>query len=694
MESEHKPRPNPEPASARQTHGFQAEVRELLKLMIHSLYSHREIFLRELLSNASDACDRLRFAAIADGALLAEDRELAIRIDADPSAGTLTITDNGIGMTREEAIANLGTIARSGTAEFFRSLSGDEQKASQLIGQFGVGFYSAFIVAERVEVRSRKAGVPAEAGVRWESGADGEFTVETLTQPARGTSVTLHLKADAREFADALRVRGLIRRYSDHIGFAVRMRKQGEPREAASARAGTRGPEARPGTDMSGEPREAASVRAGVRGPEARPGKDMSESEASLEYEVVNQAKALWTLPRTQISDEEYRQFYQYLAHDFADPLAWSHNKVEGKREYISLLYLPARAPFDLWQREAARGLKLYVRRVFIMDDAEQFLPLYLRFVKGVVDCSDLPLNISRELLQQDPEVEAIRGGLAKRVLDLLARLAKDEPQKYATFWKEFGAVLKEGIAQDLPNQGALLPLLRFASTHAGDNDPSVSLGDYLARMKSGQERIYYVIAETLEAARASPAIERLKERGLEVLLLAERIDEWVMGQLETYEGKRFKDAARGDLELGALASDADRQQHDAQLKESKGLLKRIKDALGERISEARLSERLRESPACLVLGEHDLPERMRRILAAAGQKTPQARPLLEVNVGHPLIRYLDGLTDPAQFAELAQLLYEQALLTEGGQLANAPEYVQRLNRLLVRLAAPQGAVC
>ncbi|TLY92359.1 MAG: molecular chaperone HtpG, partial [Gammaproteobacteria bacterium] len=615
MESEHKPRPDPEPASARETHGFQAEVRELLKLMIHSLYSHREIFLRELLSNASDACDRLRFAAIADAALLAEEPELAIRIDADPIAGTLTITDNGIGMTREEAIANLGTIARSGTAEFFRSLSGDEQKASQLIGQFGVGFYSAFIVAERVEVRSRKAGVPAQAGVRWESGADGEFTVETVTQPARGTAVTLHLKADAREFADALRVRGLIRRYSDHIGFAVRMRKEGE---------------------------------------------------ASLEYEVVNQAKALWTLPRTQISDEEYRQFYQYLAHDFADPLAWSHNKVEGKREYISLLYLPARAPFDLWQREAARGLKLYVRRVFIMDDAEQFLPLYLRFVKGVVDCSDLPLNISRELLQQDPEVEAIRGGLAKRVLDLLARLAKDEPQKYATFWKEFGAVLKEGIAQDLPNQGALLPLLRFASTHASDNDPSVSLGDYLARMQSGQERIYYVIAETLEAARASPAIERLKERGLEVLLLAERIDEWVMGQLETYEGKRFKDAARGDLELGALASDADRQQHDAQLKESKGLLKRIKDALGERISEARLSERLRESPACLVLGEHDLPERMRRILAAAGQKTPQARPLLEVNVGHPLIRYLDGLTDPAQFSELAQLLYEQALLTEG----------------------------
>jgi molecular chaperone HtpG len=641
MESEHNRQPNPEPVSARETHGFQAEVRELLKLMIHSLYSHREIFLRELISNASDACDRLRFAAIADSALLAETVDLGIRIDADPAAGTLTITDNGIGMTREEAVANLGTIARSGTAEFFRSLSGDEQKASQLIGQFGVGFYSAFIVAERVEVRSRKAGTAPEAGVRWESGADGEFTVETVSQAARGTSVTLHLKADAREFADPMRVRGLIRRYSDHIGFAVRMRKEGE---------------------------------------------------ASLEYEVVNQAKALWTLPRTQVSDEEYRQFYQYLAHDFTDPLAWSHNKVEGKREYTSLLYLPARAPFDLWQREGARGVKLYVRRVFIMDDAEQFLPQYLRFVKGVVDSSDLPLNVSREILQQDPEVEAIRSGLTKRVLDLLARLAKDEADKYATFWKEFGAVLKEGIAEDHANQGSILPLLRFNSTHSTDNTPSVGLADYLARLKPGQERIYYVIGESLEAARGSPAIERLRERGLEVLLLGERIDEWVMGQLQSYEGKRFKDASRGDLELGGLASDADRQQRDAQLKESKGLLKRIKDALGERVTEVRISERLTESPTVLVLGEHDVPERMRRILAAAGQKTPQGRAVLEVNVGHPLVSYLDGVTDSEQFAQLAQLLYEQAVLAEGGQLANAPEYVQRLNRLLVRLAAPPRA--
>ena len=416
------------------------------------------------------------------------------------------------------------------------------------------------------------------------------------------------------------------------------------------------------------------------------------QGEASLEYEVVNQAKALWTLPRTQIADEEYRQFYQYLAHDFTDPLAWSHNKVEGKREYTSLLYLPARAPFDLWQREGARGVKLYVRRVFIMDDAEQFLPLYLRFVKGVVDSSDLPLNVSRELLQQDPEVEAIRSGLTKRVLDLLARLARDEPDKYATFWKEFGAVLKEGIAEDHANQGSILPLLRFASTHNTDNAPSVGLADYLARLKPGQERIYYVIAESLEAARGSPAIERLRERGLEVLLLGERIDEWVMGQLQSYEGKRFKDASRGDLELGGLASDADRQQRDAQLKESKGLLKRIKDALGERVLEVRVSERLKESPACLVLGEHDLGERVRRILAAAGQKTPEVRPVLEVNVGHPLVGYLDGITDSQQFTELAQLLYDQASLAEGATLANAPQYVQRLNRLLVRLAAPPRA--
>ncbi len=623
-------------STEKQTLGFQAEVRDLLKLMIHSLYSHREIFLRELISNASDANDRLRFAAIADPQLLSDAPELEIRIDADAQNGTVTIRDNGIGMTREEAISNLGTIARSGTAEFFRSLSGDQQKDSALIGQFGVGFYSAFIVADRVEVVSRKAGAPADAGVRWESRADGDFTVETVTRAERGTTVTLHLKPDAKEFSDAFRIRSLIRRYSDHIGFPVRMRKEGE---------------------------------------------------ASLEYETVNEAKALWTLPRTDIKDEEYKEFYQHIAHDFTDPLAWSHNKVEGKREYTSLLYIPGRAPFDLWQRDAARGLKLYVRRVFIMDDAEQFLPQYLRFVKGIVDSSDLPLNVSRELLQQDPEVDAIRSGLTKRVLDMLAKLAKDDVAKYASFWKEFGAVLKEGLAQDTANKDRILPLLRFASTYDPGNEPATSLAQYVERMKPGQERIYFLIAESVEAARSSPYIEQLRERGLEVLLLSERIDEWVMGQLDQFEGKRFKDAARGDLELGSLENEADKKQREEALKESKGLLKRVKDALGDRVSEVRTTVRLRESPACLVLGEHDLGASMRRILSAAGQKVPESKPALELNTSHTLVKYLDSVEDAEQFKELAQLLYDQAALAEGGQIANPADYVQRLNRLLARLA-------
>jgi molecular chaperone HtpG len=620
----------------KQTHGFQAEVRELMKLMIHSLYSNREIFLRELISNASDANDRLRFAAIAEPALLASDPDLSIWVDADEIAGTLTIRDNGIGMTREEAIAHLGTIAKSGTAEFFKALSGDQQKDSQLIGQFGVGFYSAFIAAERVEVLTRRAGTPEDAGVRWESGADGEFTVESIVRPERGTSVILHLKPEAKEFAQDYRLRALIRRYSDHIGFPVLMKKSGE---------------------------------------------------ASLDYEVVNQAKALWARPRTDIKDEEYAEFYQHIAHDFTAPLAWSHNRVEGKREYTSLLYVPARAPFDLMQRDAARGLKLYVKRVFIMDDAEQFLPLYLRFVKGVVDSSDLPLNVSRELLQEDEEVEAIKSGLTKRVLDMLARLASEEPEKYKTFWKEFGAVLKEGVAEDPANREKILPLLRFASTHEADNEPTVSLARYIERLKPQQERIYFLIAESIEAARSSPYIERLKERGIEVLLLADRIDEWIMGQVETFDGKRFKDAARGDLELGSLASEADKSDADAQLKENKGLLKRVKDALGERVLEVRTSTRLTESPAVLILGEHDLRTTMRRVLAAAGQKAPDSKPVLELNVTHPIVKYLDGEKDTAQFAQLAELLYDQAALAEGGQLANPADYVQRLNRLLIRLA-------
>ena len=625
----------------RETHGFQAEVRQLMQLMIHSLYSHREIFLRELISNASDANDKLRFLALAAPELLAADPELAIWIDFDAAAGTLTVRDNGVGLNREEAIAHLGTIAKSGTAEFFGRLTGEAQRDAQLIGQFGVGFYSAFIVAERVEVLSRRAGAPPEAGIRWESSANGEFTIEALERAERGTTVILHLKADAREFADAWRLRTLVRRYSDHIAFPVRLPKEG----------------------------------------------------ATLEYEVVNQAQALWTRPRTEISDDDYRAFYRHVSHDGADPLIWSHNRVEGKREYTSLLYLPAQAPFDLWHREAARGLKLYVRRVFIMDNAEQFLPLYLRFVKGIVDSSDLPLNVSRELLQQDEQVEAMRSALTRRALDLLARLAAEDALKYAGFWKQFGRVLKEGLAEDPGNRERLLPLLRYASTASEGEEESVSLSDYVARMQAGQERIYYVVGDTLAAARGSPHIERLRAKGVEVLLMGDRVDEWVMGQLPEFSGKRFKDAARGELELGALAGVADQERAAADLKENKGLLRRCKDALGERVREVRPSARLQDSPACLVRDEAELSESLRRLLQAQGQAPPAAVPTLELNVAHPLVRYLDQLPAGENFDELVQVLYDQARLNESGQLDQPAEFSRRLNSLLVRLAVMPGTV-
>jgi molecular chaperone HtpG len=623
-------------ASPSETLSFQAETRELLKLMIHSLYSHREIFLRELISNASDANDKLRFRALAEPALMGPESELSIWIDGDPKANTVTLRDNGIGMTREEATLHLGTIARSGTAEFFRKLTGDQQKDSQLIGQFGVGFYSAFIVAERVEVLTRSATVAPAEGVRWTSTGDGEFTVETLERAERGTTVVLHLKEDAKEFAEPWRLRSLVRRYSDHIAFPVLMRKEGE---------------------------------------------------ASLEFESVNQARALWTRPRTEIKDEEYREFYQHISHDFAPPLAWIHNKVEGKREYTSLLYLPSHPPFDLWQRDTAHGLKLYVRRVFIMDDAAQFLPLYLRFVRGVVDSNDLPLNVSRELLQQDAEVDAMRSALTKRALELIGRVAKDEPEKYREFWKEFGQVVKEGLAEDTANRDRILPLLRFASTASEGDEETVSLADYLTRLKPGQDKIYYVIAETRAAARSSPYIEKLIGRGIEVLLLGDRVDEWVMSRIGEYEGKRFKDAARGDLELGSLADAAEKSEVESALKENKGLLKRVKDALGDRVSEVRVSSRLADSPACLVLGEHDLGTRMRRLLAAAGQGAPEAKPVLELNVEHALVRHMEAVDDSERFRDFALLVFDQAALAEGGQIANPGEYVRRLNRLLVELA-------
>ena len=623
--------------AAPEKHGFQAEVRELLQLMIHSLYSHREIFLRELISNASDANDKLRFLALAQPDLMAGESELKIWIDHDPDKATLTIRDNGIGMTREEAIAHLGTIAKSGTADFFKRLTGDQQKDSQLIGQFGVGFYSAFIVADEVEVLTRKAGEPAARGTRWISKADGEFTVEALEHEPRGTTVILHLKEEAKEFADGWRLRSLVRRYSDHIAFPVMMRKEGE---------------------------------------------------ASLDWEAANQAQALWTRSRSEIKDEEYKDFYQHIAHDFAEPLAWSHNKVEGKREYTSLLYLPARAPFDLYQRDATRGLKLYVRRVFIMDDAEQFLPMYLRFIRGVLDSNDLPLNVSRELLQKDAEVEAMRSALAKRALDLLARLAKDEPEKYATFWKEFGPVLKEGTGEDPSNREKILPLLRLSSTHEEGDEPKVTLADYIARMKSGQDRIYYLIADSLTAAHGSPYLEQLRAKGIEVLLLADRVDEWMMGHLREFEGKRFKDVARGDLELGGLEGEADKAAAEDALKENKKLLKRIKDALGERVSEVKVSSRLADTPACLVLAEGDMGAQMRRIMAAAGQAVPEAKPELEVNVGHALIKRLDATSAEDEFTELALLVFDQAKLAESGSVANPGEFVRRLNKLLGQLMA------
>ena len=616
--------------------GFKAEVRELLKLMIHSLYSHREIFLRELISNASDANDKLRFLSLATPGLLGDEKDLGVWVEADAKAGTISVRDNGIGMTRDEAVAHLGTIAKSGTAEFFGKLTGDAQKDSALIGQFGVGFYSAFIVADRVEVLSRRAGEPATAGVRWTSAADGEFTVETIDRAERGTQVILYLKDDAKEYADSWRLRSLVRRYSDHLAFPVYMPKEGA---------------------------------------------------ATLDFEAVNQAKALWTRPRTEITDDEYREFYRHITHDGEAPLGWSHNKVEGKREYTSLLYIPARAPFDLNQRDAARGLKLHVKRVFIMDDAEQFLPLYLRFIKGVLDSSDLPLNVSRELLQKDPEVEAMKSALTKRALDLVARLAKEDPEKYRVFWREFGAVLKEGVAEDYSSRDKLLPLLRFNSTHEQGGDDNTSLADYVARMQPGQQKIYYVVAESRAAARSSPFIEQLRARKVEVLLLGDRVDPWIMGQLHEFEGKVFQDAASGDLDLAGLP-EAEKPADSAAPDEatSNALLERVGKVLGDAVAGVKASQRLAESPACLTRGEDGLSESMRRVLAAAGRsELPESKPQLELNLSHPLVKRLAGLDD-ADFSELAQVLYDQAQLTEQGQLANPGEFARRLNSLLLKL--------
>jgi molecular chaperone HtpG len=634
----------------KETLGFQTEAKQLLHLMIHSLYSNQEIFLRELISNASDAIDKLRFAALSDETLLENESDYAVRVEVDKDANTITISDNGIGMTREEVVDNLGTIAKSGTAQFLESLTGDQQKDSQLIGQFGVGFYSAFIVAERVEVLSRRAGLDAAAGVHWESAGEADFSIEPAEKMGRGTTIILHLKSDCTEFADDWRVRSVIKKYSDHISVPVLMEKP-----------------AAPVTDEED-------------------GESQDKPEAAAEFEAVNEATALWTRSRSDVSEEEYQEFYKHVSHDFEEPLTWSHNRVEGKLEYTSLLYLPRKAPFDMWNRDMNRGLKLYVQRTFIMDDAEQFLPLYLRFVKGVVDSNDLSLNVSREILQQDPAVESMRSALTKRVLDMLGKLSKADNDDYANFWTEFGQVLKEGPAEDFANKEKIAKLLRFATTHTDVQKQDQSLEDYVSRMQEGQEKVFYVVAENFNTARNSPHMEVFRKKGIEVLLLSDRVDDWLMNHLMEFDGKQFQDVTRGELDLGEL-SEEDKQEQEELTKASEGLVERLTASLGERVDTVRATSRLTDSPACLVVGEQDMGAQMRRIMEAAGQAVPESKPILEVNPGHPLVEKLDGEVDEDRFADLAAILFDQAQLAEGGQLDDPAAYVSRLNKLLLELS-------
>ena len=641
----------PEQNGGTQTLGFQTEVKQLLHLMIHSLYSNKEIFLRELISNASDACDKLRFEAVSDDALYEGDSDLEVRIDFDSDAGTVAISDNGIGMSRDEVIEHLGTIAKSGTGQFLSQLTGDQRKDSSLIGQFGVGFYSSFIVADRVELLTRRAGLGVDEGVHWSSIGEGEFTVENVEKADRGTTVILHLREDATEFADPYRLRNLIRRYSDHIGFPVQMLEQQMP----------------PMPTEEGEEPE----------PQPDPG-----------YETVNSARALWTRARTEVEEDEYKEFYKHISHDFQDPLVWSHNKVEGKREYTSLLYLPAKAPFDLYNREAPKGLKLYVQRVFIMDEADQFLPLYLRFVRGIVDSNDLSLNVSRELLQQDHHVEAIRTALTKRVLDMINKLANDEDlEKYQAFWDEFGTVLKEGPGEDATNKEKIAGLLRFASTQTGEATQNVSLADYIGRMQDGQDKIYYITGDNHNAAKSSPHLEVFRKKGIEVLLLSDAIDEWVTSHLQEFEGKTFVDVGRGQLDLSDIGED-DSESADELNEQNKGLIERISAVLEGDVKEVRATNRLTDSPACLVVDEYDMGKQMRKVLEASGQKLPESQPIFEINPAHTLVEKLGAEQDDERFADLARVLFDQAALAEGQQPKDPGLFVQRLNKLLADLSS------
>ncbi|MEX3983197.1 molecular chaperone HtpG [Paraburkholderia sp. EG287A] len=635
---------------AQETMSFQAEVKQLLHLMIHSLYSNKEIFLRELISNASDAADKLRFEAIANSALYENDPNLRIRVGFDKEARTITIDDNGIGMSHDEAVSHLGTIARSGTKEFFGKLSGDQQKDAALIGQFGVGFYSGFIVADKITVESRRAGLTAAEGVRWTSAGEGEFAVETIERAQRGTTITLHLREGEEELLSAWKIKSIIQKYSDHVGLPIEMKKEEWDAEK-------------------------------------------SEMVTKDEYETINQASALWTRSKSEISDEQYQQFYQHLAHDHQNPLAWTHNRVEGRSEYTQLLYVPSHAPFDLWNRDHKSGLKLYVKRVFIMDDAEQLLPNYLRFVKGVVDSSDLPLNVSREILQESRDVKAIRDGVTKRVLSMLEEMAnavtdaeasEEDKAKYATFWTEFGQVLKEGIGEDHANRERVAKLARFASTHNDTNEQTVTLADYVARMKPEQTKIYYVTADTWQGATHSPHLEVFRKKGVEVLLLTDRVDEWMLSFLNEFDGKPLASVARGDLDLGAL-NDEEKQQQEKVSEALKPLVEHMKEALKDKAKDVRLTFRLTDSPSCLVADEGDMSGYLQRMLKAAGQNAPQMQPILEVNPEHPLVKALR--TDSADFGDWCNLLFDQALLAEGGALEDPASFVKRTNALLIARA-------
>ncbi|HPQ94690.1 MAG: molecular chaperone HtpG [Thiothrix sp.] len=628
---------------------FETEVNQLLHLMIHSLYSNREIFLRELISNAADACDKLRFEAISNDSLYEGDGELRVEVEYDQDAGTVTIRDNGIGMSRDEIISNIGTIAKSGTREFMSRLTGDQQRDAHLIGQFGVGFYSSFIVADRVTLTTRRAGLPASEGVRWESDAQSGYTLESVDKPARGTEVVLHLKEDEKDFASSWRLRSVISKYSDHIPLPVRMLKE----------------------DF-----------------DAEDGEEGGEKKARvIEWETINKANALWKRPKSEITDAEYQEFYKHVSHDWEEALAWSHSKVEGKLEYTSLLYVPARAPFDLFEPKQSNGIKLYVQRVFIMDDTENLMPRYLRFVRGVIDSNDLPLNVSREILQSNKIIDSMKNGSVKKVLGLLETMARDEPEKYRKFWKEFGRVLKEGPGEDFANREQVAKLLRFASTHDNSAEQTVSLEDYLGRMKEGQDRIYYITADSHTAARNSPHLEVFRKKGIEVLLLSDRVDEWLTSSLNEFDGKQLQSVAKGELDLSKLDTEEDRQEQKKAEEDSRNLVEHIKTSLGDKVEGVRVSHRLTDSPSCIVLSEHDMALYMQHLLKQAGHEAPSTKPVLEINPTHPLLARMNAETDDERFSEWATVLLDQAILAEGGQLEDPAGFVSRLNRLMLAIA-------